>query len=207
VSSMLRKGPVRRRHVSKPRGLAERCQGASPAACLALRGTPTLPSRVGDGSERAETSSRDGRRRVTQSPGRTWYGDVAGHPGSPRQTISGAAESGWGIEQHAPSIIALESSGVHPGDLRKEAQAGGRRKARAVRNADAFLRSRMGPRSPSVGKPRTPGRGLPAKAPRLGKYGVQRSGANNVPSERARWALGGRRGYGGARGSNLDARL
>ncbi len=33
---------------------------------------------------------------------------------------------------------------MNTGDLRKDAKAGGSRKARAVRNADAFLRSRLG---------------------------------------------------------------
>ena len=128
---------------------------------------------------------------MTHSNCCTCYGDVAGKPGSTLQTISGAAESGWGIEKHATYIISFESYGVNTGDLRKDAKAGGSRKARAIRNADAFLRSRMGHSSRSVGKPRTPGRGLQAKAPRLGKYGVQRYVANTVPSERASCALVG----------------
>jgi hypothetical protein len=43
----------------------------------------------------------------------------------------------------------------------------------------------MGHSSPSVGKPRTAGRGLEAKAPSLWEYRVQRERANKVPSERA----------------------
>src|SRR5437899_7462965 len=35
-------------------------------------------------------------------------------------SISGAAESGWGIEQHATYIISFESYGVNTGDLRKD---------------------------------------------------------------------------------------
>src|SRR6266487_1771757 len=47
----------------------------------------------------------------------------------------------------------------------------------------------MGHNSLSPGKLGTLGRGLMAKAPSLGKYGVQRYVANTVPSERASCAL------------------
>src|SRR5712691_6161094 len=129
---MLLKGAVRRRQVSKTRCLAERCHGASPEACRALRGTPPLTYLACDVSERAETSSIDGRSRVTHSTGCQCYGDAAGQPGFTLQTISGAAESGGGIEQHATSSISFESYGVNTGDLRKDAKAGGSRRARAV---------------------------------------------------------------------------
>jgi hypothetical protein len=129
---MLLKGAVRRRQVSKTRCLAERCHGESPEACIALRGTPPLTYLACDVSERAETSIIDGRSRVTHSTGCQWYGDGAGQPGFTLQTISGAAESGWGIEQHATYSISFESYGVNTGDLRKDAKAGGSRKARAV---------------------------------------------------------------------------
>src|SRR6266540_2416400 len=119
----------------------------------------------------------------------------------------GSRRERMGIEQHATYIISFESYSVNTGDLRKDAKAGGSRKARAVRNADAFLRSRMGHNSLSPGKLGTPGRGLMAKAPSLGKYGVQRYVANTVPSERASCALAVWRGYAGEMGSNTDERL
>jgi len=65
----------------------------------------------------------------------------------------------------------------------------------------------MGHNSLSPGKLGTPGRGLMAKAPSLGKYGVQRYVANTVPSERASCALAVWRGYAGEMGSNTDERL
>src|SRR6266446_6738130 len=101
-------------------------------ALILPTGTPTLTYLACDVSERAETSIIDGRSRVTHSTWCTCYGDGAGQPGFTLQTISGAAESGWGIEQHATYIISFESYGVNTGDLRKDAKAGGSRKARAV---------------------------------------------------------------------------
>src|SRR5215831_13690536 len=126
---MLLQGAVRRRQVSKTRCVAARGHGASPEACLALRGTPTLPALAADVSERAATSIRDGRSRVTPSTDCQCYGDGAGQPGATLQPISGAAESGWGVEQHATSRSAFASYRGNPGDLRKDAQAGGRRQA------------------------------------------------------------------------------
>ena len=78
---------------------------------------------------------------------------------------------------------------------------------RPIRNSEALERSRMGHSSLSVGKPRTPGRALTAKAPSLGKYGVQRYVANRVPSERASCSLVVLRGHVGEMGSSTDERL
>src|SRR5262249_12307662 len=61
----------------------------------------------------------------------------------------------------------------------------GRRQGRPQRNAKALTQSRMGHSSLRPVTPSTRGMCPMAKAPSLGKDGVQRETANKVPSERA----------------------
>src|SRR5262245_44505094 len=102
---------------------------------------------------------------------------------------SKAPERGRGVQQHATSSMLFASSTVNTGSFLKGVKGSGKEGRETPTKPRCLRKWRMGRRSRSVGKPRTRGRGLMAKAPSLGEYGVQRSGANNVPSERASCAL------------------
>src|SRR5436309_14339262 len=81
------------------------------------------------------------------------------------------ARTGQG-EQHAPSSVPCASSRRNTGSLPRHAKARGEAEGGDPRrNADVPERWRMGRRSLHVGKPRTPGCGRTAKAPRLSEGG------------------------------------
>src|SRR4029453_11817328 len=98
-------------------------------------------------------------------------------PGQPDSTLEedgGAPERGRGVQQHATYSILFESSTVNTGSFLKDVKGRGKEVKETPTKPRCLRKWRMGRSSRSVGKPRTPGRGLMAKAPSLGEYGVQR---------------------------------
>ena len=98
----------------------------------------------------------------------------------------GAAQSGWGHQQHATSIIPLESSTLNPGSwLRHAKESGQEARGDPGGNSADLGKWRRGRRSLRTVTPSTRGTCPLAKAPSLWQEGVQRESAHKGPSERA----------------------
>src|SRR5215813_4625996 len=97
-----------------------------------------------------------------------------GKPVLPCATTGEPQSAEEAIDHTPPTASCLSPTSEH-GRLLKGWQGEWRvGLGRPRRNPDALEKSRMGHSSQSVGKPRTPGGGLKAKAPSLWEYGVQR---------------------------------
>ena len=120
---MHRKEAMRRREVSKRWRLAEREDGASPEARIALWGTLPLAS-LPCYARQASLQSHCAESRPLQNPGAMLPKVAEGN----LRTLCrhwGATKRGWGHEARATSAILFASDMVHTGDLLREEKASG----------------------------------------------------------------------------------
>src|SRR6266850_6243357 len=123
------------------------------------------------------------------------YG-APGQPDSPLEEDGGAPKRGRGVQQHATSSMPFESFMMHTGDCLVDAKGSGEEGRETPTKPRGPRKNRMGHRSPSVGKPRTSGWELTAKAPRLwkdGNKGTQRTRKLSTGNALWSWSNGNRR--------------
>jgi hypothetical protein len=134
----------------------------------ALRGTLPLTDRVCAVSQARPQSSTSGES-TDHCPPETGAMVTESTLSSPLSTTWGAAKSGRGKERNTPptSCCWRLPCGTRETPLWRRRAVGKECGGNASRKREAREERRMGQRSLSVGKPRTPGGGLPAQAPRL----------------------------------------